>query len=255
MIDIEKLKQAALEALDNMDDYARMETGIAPIGAVNHLANFINTVCTRLEAAESQLEAVTQQARIWKMEALTHKSTVQECYQACTGSTGEPGDWNGANPVKQLAMRLAEKNAEIERLNERVFIEESNGKHWATCYSQWVQTDTAARALIHKDEQLAAQDFVIQQLRDALSDQLLNIYDKECGTAKTILRALAIPNSTKPLEAWYKSMVGEPVAYLKDDRNDVVIGKWVSNQPEFIQDHWKAQTPLHAIKPFPFKGE
>lgn len=51
-LDIEKIKSAALEALDNLDDYARMECGIEPIGAVNHLTNFITTVCARLEAAE-----------------------------------------------------------------------------------------------------------------------------------------------------------------------------------------------------------
>ncbi len=51
-IDLEKLKAAALEALDDMDDYARMEVGIEPIGALNHLTNFINTVCERLETAE-----------------------------------------------------------------------------------------------------------------------------------------------------------------------------------------------------------
>lgn len=93
------------------------------------------------------------------------------------------------------------------------------------------------------ESQQVAQGLVIQQLRDAL------IFWDDCD------KALAIPTSTEHLEAWYKEMVGEPVAYLKDDRNDVVIGKWVSNQPEFIQNHWKAQTPLHAIKPFPFKGK
>lgn len=56
MIDIEKIKAAALEALDNLDDYARMECGIEPIGAVNHLTNFITTVCARLEAAEKESE-------------------------------------------------------------------------------------------------------------------------------------------------------------------------------------------------------
>jgi|GEM_PF-3492462 len=47
-------------------------------------------------------DAMKQQAQQWKMEAETHKSTVNECYQACTGSTGEPGNWNGANPVREL---------------------------------------------------------------------------------------------------------------------------------------------------------
>jgi len=63
----------------------------------------------------AKLAAVTQQAQIWKMEAMAHKSTVQECYQACTGSTGEMGDWNGANPVKEMAAKLAEATKPASR--------------------------------------------------------------------------------------------------------------------------------------------
>ena len=42
------------------------------------------------------------QAQIWKGEARAQASTVRECYQACTGATGELGDWNGAAPVRKL---------------------------------------------------------------------------------------------------------------------------------------------------------
>lgn len=55
-----------------------------------------------VDALTAERDAIKQQAQIWKMEAMAHKSTGQECYQACTGSTGEPGDWNGANPVREL---------------------------------------------------------------------------------------------------------------------------------------------------------
>jgi len=64
MIDIEKMKQAALEALDNMDDYARMEASIEPIGALNHLTDFINTVCARLEAAENERDTHRAERKI-----------------------------------------------------------------------------------------------------------------------------------------------------------------------------------------------
>ena len=152
MINIEKIKQAALavkgwgncnQAWLDISEYESAavvgsidEDGVAcPVITVDcdqyyqgqdslPLAKFyaqanpsaILELITRLEAAESQLESVTQQARIWKMEALAHKTTVQECYQACTGSTGEPGDWHGANPVKEMAKRIASaKNDAFEQ--------------------------------------------------------------------------------------------------------------------------------------------
>ena len=51
-IDIEKIKAAALDALDELDDCARMECSVEAIGAMNHLTNFVQTVCDRLESAE-----------------------------------------------------------------------------------------------------------------------------------------------------------------------------------------------------------
>lgn len=65
MIDIQKMKKEALEALDNMDDYARMAVSIEPIGALNHLTDFINTVCARLESAEEN-QVIGASARQFK---------------------------------------------------------------------------------------------------------------------------------------------------------------------------------------------
>lgn len=47
-------------------------------------------------------EHLKMQAQIWKGEARAQSSTVRECYQACTGATGEPGDWHGAAPVRAV---------------------------------------------------------------------------------------------------------------------------------------------------------
>ena len=52
-------------------------------------------------------EHLKMQAKIWKCEARAQAATVRECYQACTGATGEPGDWNGARPVLALAEERA----------------------------------------------------------------------------------------------------------------------------------------------------
>jgi hypothetical protein len=54
---------------------------------------------------ESQL---LQQAQIWKQEARCANDTIGQIYQAVTGATGEPGNWNGAEPVKAL---IAERDA------------------------------------------------------------------------------------------------------------------------------------------------
>lgn len=54
------------------------------------------------ERLRTENEQLKQQAQVWKQEARTMQNTVAECYQAVTGSTGEPGSWNGANPVREL---------------------------------------------------------------------------------------------------------------------------------------------------------
>ncbi len=71
----------------------------------------------RLYAAtlEAERDALKLQAQIWKQEANTHKASLHECYQAATGSTGEPGNWNGAEPVKQ---RIGSLEAELVKCRE-----------------------------------------------------------------------------------------------------------------------------------------
>lgn len=41
------------------------------------------------------------EAQIHAQEARTSSATIAEIYQCVTGSTGEPGNWNGANPVRE----------------------------------------------------------------------------------------------------------------------------------------------------------
>ena len=61
--------------------------------------------------------------------------------------------------------------------------------------------------------------------------------------------ALAIQPSPEHLEAWYKGQVGDAVAYqeyTEDGKSYYLV---------YSKQATKKQTPLHAIKPFPFKGE
>lgn len=60
--------------------------------------------CNPLVARADSLEL---EARIQAQEARTQRATVQEIYQLITGATGEPGDWRGAEPVRQLIEDLA----------------------------------------------------------------------------------------------------------------------------------------------------
>lgn len=55
-------------------------------------AEAIEDLIAQVEALTAERDAVLQQAQQWKQEARTQASIVRECYQACTGSTGEPGD-------------------------------------------------------------------------------------------------------------------------------------------------------------------
>lgn len=58
-------------------------------------------------AAEGELvERLRMEAQGHAIEARAQRATVREIYQVVTGATGEPGDWNGANPVRERIDRL-----------------------------------------------------------------------------------------------------------------------------------------------------
>ncbi len=63
----------------------------------------------------------------------------------------------------------------------------------------------------------------------------------------SVLSARHIQPSPEHLEAWYKSMVGEPVAWNYELTEEAFVRLSVAGI--------NVDTPLHAIKPFPFKGE
>ena len=63
-------------------------------------------------------ENLKLQAQCHAQEARTANSTINEIYQLCTGATGEPGTWHGAEPVRRAIQR--EREAAV-----REFIEKS----------------------------------------------------------------------------------------------------------------------------------
>lgn len=60
---------------------------------------------TKLAEVERERDALKMQAEIWAQEARAQRTTVHDIYRLCTGGKGEPGDWNGAEPVRELVAR------------------------------------------------------------------------------------------------------------------------------------------------------
>lgn len=77
----------------------------------------------RLRGLRDQLQ---QQAEIHAQEARTANATIHEIYQLCTGATGEPGNWHGAEPVRHLLEQLAQLREELaERSRKRAHVNDS----------------------------------------------------------------------------------------------------------------------------------
>ncbi len=69
----------------------------------------------RADEAEALAERLKMEARCHAREARTANSTIAEIYRVVTGGTGEPGNWNGAEPVRKAFDTL---RVEVERLRE-----------------------------------------------------------------------------------------------------------------------------------------
>lgn len=78
----------------------------------------------------AERDAIKQQAQIWKMEAETQKATVHEIYQLCTGATGEPGDWHGAEPVRALVADAARWRYLMSENDVDGYITGAGGAYW-----------------------------------------------------------------------------------------------------------------------------
>ncbi|WP_347822773.1 hypothetical protein [uncultured Planktomarina sp.] len=86
-----------------------------------HISTFdppkVNELLDEIERLRELCEKLRREAEMHAQEARTQKSTVHECYQAVSGGTGEPGDWNGAQPIRDY---VAAKNARLREALERI---------------------------------------------------------------------------------------------------------------------------------------
>lgn len=67
----------------------------------------IATLTKHVEELTTLSHHLKQQAIGNAQEMRTQKSIVREMYQVLTGATGEPGDWNGAEPARKVMAELA----------------------------------------------------------------------------------------------------------------------------------------------------
>jgi hypothetical protein len=89
------------------------------------------------------VERLKQEAQIHAQEARTANATIAEIYQLCTGATGEPGNWNGAEPVRAL---IAAHEADVGLRKALEKICEGAPTEWPERYEGDNHGDTARSA-------------------------------------------------------------------------------------------------------------
>lgn len=81
-----------------------------------HYATALSQEREAREKAESLADRLRLAAKIHAGEARGANATINEAYQAVTGGTGEPGNWNGAEPIKRALAETRASLAEAKRL-------------------------------------------------------------------------------------------------------------------------------------------
>lgn len=88
----------------------------------------IPALCAYVLELEKQNAHLRQQAEQWAQEARTQRSTVLQSYQAATGATGEPGDWHGAEPIRERLSSLGDQNKRLREALEPFATAEMRGQ-------------------------------------------------------------------------------------------------------------------------------
>ena len=80
----------------------------------------LDTARAEIERLQALADRLTLEAQAHAQEARTANSTIYEIYQVLSGSTSEPGNWNGAEPARQFVTAAQARIAELERTVEFV---------------------------------------------------------------------------------------------------------------------------------------
>jgi hypothetical protein len=118
---------------------------------LNDLAGFVE----RIRAEQQDLiDRLRLEAQSHAQEARAQRATVHEIYRLVTGGTGEPGDWNGAEPVRQAFERIRQEEREKVRelLTEAV-------DFWQTYSSMSEQ---------YQDDMAAERNAMLEKMEDAI---------------------------------------------------------------------------------------
>lgn len=83
-------------------------------------ASALDTATAEIERLRALSDRLKLEAQAHAQEARTANSTIYEIYQVLSGSTGEPGNWNGAEPARQFVAAARERIAELEGDNTRI---------------------------------------------------------------------------------------------------------------------------------------
>lgn len=75
---------------------------------------------TAVERLQELVDRLKLEAKGHAQEARTANATIAEAYQAVTGAKGEPGNWNGAVPIRTEVERLRGLVQEAYALRERM---------------------------------------------------------------------------------------------------------------------------------------
>lgn len=81
----------------------------------------LSTAKEEIERLKTLASRLQQEAEIHAGEARAHKASLHEAYQAVTGATGEPGNWNGAEPVKNFVSTARDRISALEEAIQEAF--------------------------------------------------------------------------------------------------------------------------------------
>jgi len=75
-------------------------------GHIMRAYNLISRLANDLDAVRDMNERLTREAQMHAQEARTANATIAEMYQLISNATGEPGNWNGAKPLREYIERM-----------------------------------------------------------------------------------------------------------------------------------------------------
>lgn len=235
MTDIDQLVEQAAKNIFEHDDFGKLIPGVEQKPRWVERGNsgaqmiarsiaetaFSETLIAEWRAQKAEIERkdwiieqVREQASSWKSEAKTQSSTVQEIYQIVTDKTGEPGDWHGASPVREM-------KAEIEKLREDLSGMRTEGKRMRAEYNELT---------LVADEIQAARDAALERVGELEADA--NKWRALISSER--IRIMGYTHDLKHigLELWRKHRAKHPCEEFPQDECRAILEAYVSGETE-----------------------